>query len=216
MARVLGERTTHPASTSWVGRQTTGDLGFGIGNRTVGDVTFVPGPDEANFVLRSPEAAAIAGPIQVTLWLRSTGTNTDVFADLLDVDLETGATTDLQRGLLRGSLRAVEPAESKRITTGTRRGQIYWYWHPYVDPQPLSPGKPVELRFKIYPIGHRFYPGHAMVLSVHAPSPSDPLSTYLWASGQPPALNTILQRPGSLTGEPCFIPLGERNLAAAR
>lgn len=155
------------------------------------------------------------------------------------MDLETGATTYLQRGLLRASLRVVEPAESKRITTGPRRGQIYWYWRPYVDPQPLSPGEPVELRFEIYPIGHVFYPGHAMVLSVHAPSPSDPLSTYLWASDQPPALNTILQSPGrrssilvpllpslpphpaaaplcgSLTGEPCFMPLGERSLAAA-
>lgn len=221
-----------PYLSATAGRQTTGDLGFGIGNGTVGDVTFLPGPDEANFVLPFNRPEALAGPIQVNLWMTSTATNTDVFADLLDVNLETGATTYLQRGLLRASLRSVELARSKTIASGPARGQVYWWWHPYLHPDGLQPGRPFHMRFEIYPIGHVFYPGHALVLSVHAPSPSDPLSTYIWASGQPPALNTIIDTPGhrssilvpflaslpastprtapacgSLTGEPCFTPI---------
>jgi len=73
-----------------------------------------------------------------------------------------------------------------------------------------------------------FRAGHELVLQLHAPPPSYPLSTYVWASAQPPAINTVLQDPlhrsslllpllrglppisntapdcGALTGEPCF------------
>jgi len=67
-------------------------------------------------------------------------------------------------------------------------------------------------------------------MQIHAPPANDPLSTYLWVSGLPPAANTVFhsgassvllpvlptvpridaEAPdcGALIGVPCFTPLG--------
>ena len=59
---------------------------------------------------------------------------------------------------------------------------------------------PVTLPFQIeiWPAGHVFRPGHELVLQVHAPPLSDPISTYLYNPNQS-SLVTILQDPAHRT-----------------
>jgi predicted acyl esterase len=161
-----------------------------------GRLTFIHGPNEARFTLPFSRTTAISGPILLDLRMRSTAPDTDVFVDVLDVDTRTGAISYLQRGLMRSSFRAVDSARSDRIRSGRLRGTIYRPYHDYLANQLLVPNQTYDLPVEIFPLGHVFYPGHELVLDLHAPPFSDPLSTYAYEPTQAPAVNTILQQPG--------------------
>src|SRR5207245_10535732 len=49
---------------------------------------------------------AIAGPIDLTLWASLSSPDTDFWAEILDYDTVSKATTFVQRGLLRASFNA--------------------------------------------------------------------------------------------------------------
>jgi predicted acyl esterase len=222
-----GQGTVSYLATT-AGRQMTADFGFDLGNNGAGRATFVPGPDQALYALRFARPTAIAGPLELTLYASVSAPDTDFFVDLLDVNPANGDTTYLQRGLLRASLRLEQNQYALRIPSGPDAGEIYWPFHAYVRSQPLSPGRVYRFDIEINPIAHVFPAGHELVLDIHAPPPSDPLSTYVWASGRPPSVVTIYQEPklrsrvllpllpslppvpakapacGTLTGEPCF------------
>jgi uncharacterized protein len=178
------------------GRQTTGSLGRRRAVEPLAKLAFTPGPDAARYDLAFDKPAAIAGPMPLRLWLSSTATDTDVFADVLDVNDRTGEVTYVQRGVLRASHRAVDVRKSDRIARGPFRDVVYRYWHPHVGPQPLTPLEPQRLEIDINPVGHVFRKGHRMVLLVHSPPAADPLSQYAWSPEQPTAVNTIHQAPG--------------------
>jgi predicted acyl esterase len=178
---------------------TTGTFGYplgpGIPPQNTGEVTFVHGPNEARFTLPVLHTTAIAGPILLQLELKSTAPDTDIFADVLDYDPSTGEYAYLQRGMMRASFRAVDQAKSDRIASGPLRGTIYRPYHDYLTSQLLAPNATYQVPVEIFPVGHVFYPGHELVLDIHAPPASDPLSTYAYEPHSAPAVNTIL--PGS-------------------
>ena len=179
---------------------TTGTFGYpagpGIPPGNTGPVTFLHGPNEARYALRFPRTTAISGPILLNLWLKSTAPDTDLFVDVLDYDPATGAIEYLQRGLMRASFRAVDAAKSSRISSGPLKGTIYRPYHDYLQPQLLTPGRSYQVPVEIFPLGHVFYPGHELLIDVHAPPFSDPLSTYAYEPHSAPAVNTILNEPG--------------------
>ncbi len=175
--------------------RTTGTLGNPVGNPSsanAGQITFTNGPDEARYTFAFKKTTAIAGPALLTLTLSSTAPDTDVFADLVDYDTHTGQMEYLQRGLMRASFRAIDVARSDRIATGPLKGTIYRPYHDYLVRDLMTPTKPYTIPLEIFPFGHVFYPGHELLLDVHAPPFNDPISTYAYEPLQAPAENTIV------------------------
>src|SRR5207302_4697658 len=117
-----------------------------------GPPTTANGPDVLTTRLKFSHTVAIAGPIPVSLWLRSTAPDTDVFVELVDQSPD-GSYRYLQRGLLRASYRAVDPRLSMRISRGPDRGAVYWWHHPFTNRQLLTPGASYHLLFDIPPVG---------------------------------------------------------------
>ncbi|MGH7818208.1 MAG: CocE/NonD family hydrolase C-terminal non-catalytic domain-containing protein [Candidatus Binatia bacterium] len=227
-----GEASRSYLSTT-AGRQLTGENGLAgnLGDDGIGQLTFVNGPDQLRYVLDFGAPTAIAGPINLTLWASSTAPDTDFFVDLLDV-APGGEVSYLQRGLQRASHRAIDDDKSDFVPSGTEAGAYYRAHHPHTNTtlQTLTPLVPEKFEIEIFPVGHLFRAGHKLVIQIHAPPPQDPLSIYVWVSGQPPAINTVFHDAehrsslllpvmpvlpplgtapacGEMIGVPCFTPL---------
>ena len=177
------------------GRQLTGDLGDPAGLHQGGflaPLTYTSGlPDTARYTLSFPANTtnAIAGPMTATLWAKSSSPDVDFWVELLDRDTASGATTFIQRGLLRASARAVDLSRSDKTPAG-----IYRPYHPYLTTQPITPQQAYEYLIEVYPADHVFRPGHELVVQIHAPPANDPNSTYMYEPNLP-SLVTILQDP---------------------
>ena len=178
------------------GRFLTGDMGdpAGLGQGPfLAPAGYASGlPDTARYVLQFPQNTTnvLAGPMDVTLWATATSTDVDFWVEVLDRDSATGATTFIQRGLLRASFRDYSYARSDK----TDDGQVYRPFHSFLNPTPITPLQPYQYQIEVWPAGHVFRPGHELVLQVHAPPLNDPISTYLYNPNQP-SLVTILQDP---------------------
>jgi len=153
-----------------------------------GPITSSSGPDELTYTLRFARAAAIAGPVEVTLWASTTAPDADFFVQLVDRDPQ-GNLSYLQRGLLRGSFRALDPLRSDRIARGPLAGAIYRPYHPFTNPQNILPGQVNEYDIEVFPIGYVFRPGHELLVQIYAPPVMDEF--YAYGSGQPPSINNI-------------------------
>ena len=176
---------------------TSGTFGYDLPvpppGTNIAQVTFADGPNEARWTTAPfSHTTALSGPVLLDLWLSSTATDTDVFADVLDLNTKTGQMEYLQRGLLRDSFRAVDAPLSQTIASGPLAGTVYRPYHDFLSQQLSLPGQLNELPIEIFPLGHVFYPGHALVIDVHAPPVNDPLSTYAYEPLQAPAENTVV------------------------
>jgi predicted acyl esterase len=179
------------------GRHVTGDAGHAAGS--VGPVNpydqaapygFTTGlPDTARYTLNFNQTTAIAGPIDVTLYASTTSADVDFWAEVLDRDAATGATTFVQRGLLRASFNATfDAAKSQRTPTAA----IYRPYYAYSGLTPVIPAQVNKYEVEVFPLGHVWRPGHQLVLQLHAPPASDPISTYAYEPNQPGVV-TIVQ-----------------------
>jgi hypothetical protein len=154
-------------------------------------VTTADGPDELTYrTAPFTQDTAIAGPIAATLFLQSTAPDTELFVELIDRGAD-GSHTYLQRGLLRASHRAVDPALSDK----TPDGRIYRPFHPHTNPTSIVPGETNEYLVEIWPVGHVLRAGHQLVVKIHAPPFVD--SYYVYVPRSAPAINTILQGPAT-------------------
>ncbi len=131
---------------------------------------------------------AIAGPITATLFMQSTGVDTELFVNVID-EGPGGSRTYLQRGVLRASHRAVEEDASDT----TPDGQIYRPWRPHTNPTSIIPGEIYEYLVEVWPVGHVFRPGHRIMVKVHAPPLVD--SYYAYVPRSAPGVNTVLHGP---------------------
>ncbi|MGI8774900.1 MAG: CocE/NonD family hydrolase [Actinomycetota bacterium] len=179
-----GEGTITYAS-SGTGRQMTGDVG-GLGPGGLAPLLYTSGlPDTARYELPFTKDTALAGPSTLSLHASTTSTDVDFFVEVLDLNLATGETTFVQRGIQRGSFDgSFDPALSAKIRNGRHRGEIYRPYHHFVDPQPLIPGEINTFEIEVFPFGHVFRAGHAMVVQIHAPPANDPISTYAYEPNQ--------------------------------
>ena len=133
--------------------------------------------DNQEFRLTFDEPTAICGPIALTLWASSTAEDADFFSLLSDIAPD-GRVRHLQRGMLRGSLRAIDEEMSNWINIEGERVLIRPY-HSLNNPQPLTPGKPYRFEIEIPPTGHVFRKGHQLMLTVSRPPENDPVP-YPW------------------------------------
>ena len=180
--------------SSGTGRHMTADIG-GLGPGGLGEALYQDGlPDTARYELRFDETTALAGPAVVDLWATATSTDVDFFVEVLDVDLETGATTFVQRGLLRASHRETDDGRAARVPRGPAKGEVYRPYRDHVGPEPIVPGEAYRYQIEVFPFGHVFREGHAMVVQVHAPPTNDPISTWAYEPNQASVV-TILQGP---------------------
>jgi putative CocE/NonD family hydrolase len=179
------------ASTG-TGRQMSGDIGT-YGQGGWGDVLYRDGlPDTARYELPFGEDTALAGPAVVDLHATATSADVDFFVEVLDVDLATGATTFVQRGLQRASFRETDDSRAARIKQGPMRGEIYRPYRDFIGPEPIVPGEAYRYQIEVFPFGHVFRAGHAMVVQIHAPPANDPISTWAYEPNQASVV-TILQ-----------------------
>ena len=192
----LSKGTSDPAVqyiSTGHGRHTTLNMGHSVPlptNDKLAPYGFTTGlPDTARYTLDITETTAIAGPINVSIWAQLSSPDTDFWAEILDVDKATGETTFVQRGLLRASYNATfDEAKSQK----TPSGDIYRPYYAYNTITPVVPMSINKYEVEMFPLGHVWRPGHQLVLQLHTPPVSDPISIYMYEVNAPGVV-TILQ-----------------------
>ena len=137
---------------------------YPTGTELIGDATqfAVPPYPAGSLNYRTEPLAAdmtLLGLPLLRFWVSSEQTDTDFMVTLKDIDAG-GTTLFLQRGFLRGSMRAVDSARSSP-------DQII---QSFDHPEPLVPGQITEISLSIPAIGHVVRQGHRLELSILAPS----------------------------------------------
>ncbi len=119
------------------------------------------------------QPTALCGPICVTLWASCSTIDTDFYVAIADVDAEERIQF-LQRGLLRGSHRALDKKQSMWITHDKQQALVRPR-HTHRDPEPIEPNKPTRFDIEIYPVGHVFRAGHRLAIWIGQPPVTDPV-----------------------------------------
>jgi uncharacterized protein len=156
-------------------------------------VTTRQAPDELNFVSAPfTKNTAMAGPITASLFLASTAPDTALFVQVTDRD-PAGNVSFLQRGVLKASHRAINPAlsdwSSKRDPMQPSKRFLFRPWRPHVNPTDIVPLEVNEYLVEIFPVAHVFRPGHSLQIKILAPPWTD--SYYAYGEQTAPALNTV-------------------------
>ena len=113
---------------------------------------------------------AISGPIDATVWISSTATDTQVVATVSDVD-PSGASSQITAGTLVASLRALTTTPCRSIVADCSvyaKGHLIEPWHPYTRASQvaLTPGVPTPLEIEIFPTSAVIEPGHSLRLTI--------------------------------------------------
>lgn len=129
---------------------------------------------------------AIDGPITANLFLSTTGSDTDLFVQVIDE--YQGKSTVLQRGILRASFAsAIEygPDLSEYFGTDPVTGGPFLYrpFRTYSSLSTVTPTKVNEYLVEVFPVAHIFRPGHTLLIKVTAPPAVD--SQYSYVPGAP-------------------------------
>jgi predicted acyl esterase len=174
-----------PGSASWVNGSRRQSYAHAAGSNSGGEISSPTGPDEVELSSsRFGQPTAIVGPITATLFVSSSAPDTELFVQLID-RAPDGTLLYLNRGMLRASHRAIDPAESQ----WTADGRIYRPWRPHEERQLVTPGQVVEYLIDVFPVGHVFLPGHELVVKVHAPPAED--NDYAYVQKTLPGANTL-------------------------
>jgi predicted acyl esterase len=101
------------------------------------------------------QATTVAGPIDVSLDLKSSTRDAEVVANV-DVVSPGGSSRAISSGALLGSLRTLD-----RRRSWHQGGRLVLPWHPYTSAsaRPLPSGKAVRLDIEVYPTLARIAPG---------------------------------------------------------
>jgi putative CocE/NonD family hydrolase len=124
--------------------------------------------DDQRFAARRPdvmvyetevlsESVTLTGPLEIDLWVSTTGTDADYVVKLIDVfpdDLEDYPANDKQ----------VPMAGYQMLVRGDiLRGR---YRNSFEDPEPFQPGEVTRVTFEIPDVAHTFQPGHRIMIQV--------------------------------------------------
>lgn len=129
------------------------------------------GPEGDAVTFRSaPMAAdtAVVGPMAATVFAATSTPDTSLFVQVVD-EAPDGSRSYLQRGLLKASHRALDPARGDR----TPDGRVYRPHRPHTNPTPVTPGQVEEYLVEVFPVGHVFRSGHRLVVTVSSPPALD-------------------------------------------
>lgn len=159
-------------------------------------------PDELEFRYGIPStgsAIVIDGPITANLWLSTTGSDTDLFVQVIDEFEEK--VSILQRGLLRAShASGIDYNHSDFFGIDPTTGESFLYrpMRTHSNPELIVPAEINEYLVEIFPVAHIFRPGHTILIKVMAPPAVD--SQYSYTPGTPPVtVNTLYFSPTQLT-----------------
>jgi predicted acyl esterase len=178
-------RAVASGTAEWVNGSRRQSYAYQTGTSSGGELSSPTGPDEVELATKPfATPTAIAGPITATLFVSSSAPDTELFVQLID-RAPDGTLLYLNRGMLRGSHRAVDESLSQR----TAGGRIYRPWRPHSERQLVTPGETVEYLIDVFPVGHVFPPGHQLVVKVHAPPAED--NDYAYAQKTLPGVNTL-------------------------
>jgi predicted acyl esterase len=178
------EASVEPGSADWVNGTKRQAYSFQAGSETGSELSTPSGPDEVDLSVPFDQPTAIAGPITANLFVSTTATDTELFVQLID-RAPDGTLVYLNRGLLRGSHRQIDPA----MSDFTADGRIYRPFRPHEERALVTPGETVEYVLDIWPVGHVFLPGHELLVKLHAPPADD--NDYMYVTKTPPSLNTL-------------------------
>ena len=137
----------------------------------------VPVEPEGVLVYRSPPMAddlTILGAPQLTFYVSVDHDDADFVVDLHDL-YPNGDVQYLQRGLLRASMRAIDPARSRPDAIRLR----------FDKREPLVPGKVYEIQMSLPPVGAVIRQGHRLEIMIAAPSPIAQPDWSFLPAGQP-------------------------------
>ncbi|MEO7962737.1 MAG: CocE/NonD family hydrolase C-terminal non-catalytic domain-containing protein, partial [Gemmatimonadaceae bacterium] len=142
----------------------------------------LPVEPEGVLVYRSAPMTAdltMLGAPQMTFYVSIQHDDADFVVDLHDL-YPNGDVQYLQRGLLRASMRALDPARSRSDAIR----------HQFNKRDPLLPGKVYEIKMSLPPIGAVIREGHRLEVTIMAPSPiAQP--DWGFAPGGQPGRNTV-------------------------
>jgi predicted acyl esterase len=176
--------SVEPGSADWVNGTKRQAYSFQAGSENGAELSTPSGPDEVDLSVPFDEPTAIAGPITANLFVSSTAPDTELFVQLID-RAPDGTLLYLNRGLLRGSHRQVDPA----MSDFTADGRIYRPFRPHEERALVTPGETVEYLLDIWPVGHVFLPGHELLVKLHSPPADD--NDYMYVTKTSPSLNTL-------------------------
>jgi putative CocE/NonD family hydrolase len=156
-------------------------------------LTTARGPDELDFVSAPFRTdTLVVGPITANLFLSSTATDTEIFVQVTDRD-PAGNVSYLQRGILRASHRAIDPAfsdyDDQPDPLDPSRPFLYRPWRPHTNTTTIRPLRVEEYLIEIWPVSHVFRAGHRLQVKIMGPPALD--SLYAYVPRTPPALNTV-------------------------
>jgi predicted acyl esterase len=101
------------------------------------------------------EPTEVTGPIALYLYAAIDSDDTNFIVDLMEV-APSGKETIISKGYLKASHRAVDETRSKP----------YQPYHPYTNPEPVSPGEIVRYAIELVPTSYLLKPGGCLKLVV--------------------------------------------------
>ncbi len=197
-----------PADSYAYGGSSSNDAGYGYWPTSSPPTNLAtPGPTRLVYDTAPLDHDVVAlGPANLTFWASSTAPDTDFQvtvsyltpdtagprSDLSSPGGSDGHETYVQKGWLRASHRALDPAQSTLYRP--------YQTHQQADQRLLTPGAPEEFSVEVFPLGQAFRAGTQIRLAIEAPT----TIPELWALAPTPlpAVDTVLhdaQHPSVLT-----------------
>jgi putative CocE/NonD family hydrolase len=117
-------------------------------------------PDVLSYVAPANDAdVTVAGPIDVDLWVSTTGTDADFVVKLIDVYPEHAADPEPNpREVRMGGYQALVRGEVMRAR----------FRQSFERPEPMTPNQPTRIRFQLPDVFHTFRPGHRIMVQVQS------------------------------------------------
>jgi uncharacterized protein len=98
------------------------------------------------------EDLVIAGPIDVDLWVSTTGTDADFVVKLIDVFPDSPDA-------------AAQPGFQMMLRSEVFRGR---FRNSFEKPEPFEPGKPARIKLELLDVMHRFQKGHRLMVHIQS------------------------------------------------
>ncbi|MFN0020692.1 MAG: CocE/NonD family hydrolase [Pirellulaceae bacterium] len=119
--------------------------------------------DDQRFAARRPdvlvyqtepmtEELTVAGPLDVELWVSTTGTDADFIVKLIDVFPDSPDAAN-------------QPGYQMMLRSEVFRGR---YRHSFEKPEPFNPGQPEQVRIELLDVLHRFQKGHRLMVQIQS------------------------------------------------
>jgi putative CocE/NonD family hydrolase len=98
------------------------------------------------------EELVLAGPLDIDLWVTTTGTDADFVVKLIDVFPDSTEA-------------AAQPGFQMMLRSEVFRAR---FKNSFEKPEALSPGQPTRLRFELLDVLHRFKKGHRLMIQIQS------------------------------------------------